>query len=180
MTKSKKDGERSACGKLKRERFPPTLIRQMVDAGRAQIIHASFGTQIGRMRLEQVLVDHQVSAARHFASFMGRYDILMGNGPRTAKSPDYISGRSEPTARIEAVECEGRKDEKCGCAYCSAVRRAREEYDRVEAALSDAEWSIVYSTVLMDEVCAWPDRPSLVSGLNTLAELYGYIPRRKT
>lgn len=171
MGRRKQRGERYPCGKLKPERFPPALVRQMVEAGRQKIINAAFGTSIGRMRLEDKLTDAQVSAAAHFARFMGYHDRLIGGLARTSKSPNYQLGRAGhgPSASAGCTDCsEGR------CQHCKARERASRDYDSIRAALTNAQWSVVYHTVLLDETCPWPRMPELKSGLSILADLYGY------
>lgn len=149
----------------------------MVDASRAKVINSAFGTAIGQMRLEGVLTDTQIAAAHHFARFMGHYDRSVGNPSRTARSPDYQMGRAGMgVASEESLAC----NVDDGCPHCEARRRASSDYDRLRNMLPNAEWSVAYHTVLLNESCPWPHRPALISALNMLAELFGYAaPKRR-
>lgn len=171
LPRRKKEGSRFPCGKLKSERFPPALVRQMVDAGRAKIINGAFGTAIGKLRLEGILTDTQVAAAHHFGRFIGHYDQLVGNPSRTVKSPEYVLGRAGMGATYESgPSC----DKDCDCPRCEARKRASADYDKIRRALPNTEWSIVYHSVLLNEACPWPYRAALISGLDILADLFGY------
>lgn len=170
MARRRKRGDRRPSGKLnspERERyregrFPPTLVHQMVEAGRAKIINAAFGTQLGRLRLEGVISDAHVAAANHFCRFLGRYDRATGNPSRTVKSPDYRLGRA------------GSGDADQADSEPELVERLSRQRDDLDKLFTRDEWRAVYDTALLNEPCPWFQRAALVSALEKLGELYGY------
>lgn len=177
MPRRKKDGERYPCGKLKPERFAPAVVRRMFDGARARVVDPLFGTQVGLLCMEGLLTEAHVSAASHFAKFMGYYDRLVGNPSRTARSPDYQMGRAGTGPMVEVFACDNCAG---GCVHCEAKIRASADYDRIREKLDNKQWSVVYHTVLLNEVCAWPHKPELTAGLDRLADLFGFTapPKR--
>lgn len=172
MGRPRKRGDRYPSGDLRPERFPPIVVKRMIDASREKVIDARFGTTFGRLRLEGKLTDAHVSAASHFANFFGFYDRVFGNRARTSKSPDYQLGRAGQGEDNEVWRC---KTCDGDCTRCLVRERASDEYDAIKGSLSPAEWTAVYHAVLLNEACPWPQQVLLSQALTKLACKFGYV-----
>lgn len=167
MGRKKSKGERYACGKLRPDRSP-AAIRQLVSLAEKKLVDPLFGSQIGILHLQGVISANLVSSASRFAEAMGRYDSVVGNPSRTARSPDYEMGRQEAGG-------ENRRD-----LDPEAVEKIKTLRDKMTACLAGPEgsmWRAVYDTVLLDYRCGVMDQHSLIAGLQELSFLFGYEQR---
>lgn len=176
MPRREQAGERYPSGGLRPERFGPTLVRQMVDAAEAGIINKSFGTPIGRLRLEGKLDDAHVSAALHFGLFFGFYDRAFGNSSRSARSPGYQIGRGGEGSEWRCRDCTGTctTQEK----ECDVRGRLSAEHDGLQSLVTTAEWRAIYDATILNQYPAYFERGDLRTGLMRLAVHYGYVVER--
>lgn len=167
MGRKKSKGERYACGKLRPDRSP-AAIRQLVSLAEKKLVDPLFGTQIGIMHLQGIISASLVSSASRFADAIGRYDAVVGNPSRTARSPDYEMGRREAGG-------DNRRD-----LDAEAVEKIKALRDKMADVLRGPEgsmWRSIYATVLLDQRCPLVDQAFLVAGLQELSYLFGYEQR---
>jgi hypothetical protein len=164
------------------QRFSGSALRAIVDMAAKNLVDPIFRTQIGQLHLMGLRQDGQpdfpsefVSAARHWADFVGFHDRVVGNPSRTVKSPDYQMGRAGKGEggdhQCRSCDCGGDK------VLCPVISRVKSQWsDAVEAI--GPEWRVVYDTVILDHHCPPWERDALKRGLCGLAVLYGYVKRK--
>ncbi|MCC7253823.1 hypothetical protein [Hyphomicrobium sp.] len=167
-------------GKLKPETASPAVVRAIIDAAKRGAANPLLRSEIGRLRLKDVLTDRQVMAATRFAALAGSYDRLKGMPRRTVASPSYqagYGGGGEATREdVEIIEALGAGANIVELSRHSdrlrAVVRATKRYESARGVLRgvgiDAERSVC-AVALYDEVVVSGRWASLCAGLDALA-----------
>jgi hypothetical protein len=156
---SKITGDRFPCGRLRPDKFPPVLVRQMLDAAKDRLIDHRIGTQIGRLRLEGVLSDAHVAAADKFALVINKHEKTAGLPRRTASSLDLAGAQVRSTSDAPDAD--------------DAARWQRER-DLIQAALSPDESRIAFDVVTLNLAPTYSEKPVLARALQKLAVLFHY------
>jgi hypothetical protein len=189
MSKTKlKDRSRYPCGKLKPETASPALIRRILTAAKRDASDPLLGSEIGRLRLNDVLDDTQAAAATRFASIVGTYDRVKGVPRRTAASPSYEIGFGGRGGDHDAHDDEviaalaagvGVMDVARNSPRTKALLRAERRYTDAMASLRFAGRTAelaVLAVAVRDEMVVVGHHPDLAAGLQALAGSFGLVP----
>lgn len=136
----------------------PTEVKRII-AWAAREARGSFlGTSVGRLRLESVIADAEVSAAWEYGAIVGQFDRLKGLPARVAKSPSYEIGFGRATSK-EPEESE--------------VRKVEAKYDACRKALGFLCGLVTDLVVYDKDLEVWEDRIKARMGLQILAQHFG-------
>lgn len=170
------------CGKSRPEYAPPALVRRIVDQARKGAADPLLGTEVGRLRLDQVISDKQLAAAVRYAEVCADYDRLKGLPKRSAASPSYQAGLRRGggnDAEDEAIVRELLRNGGDLAAVAKGNRRVRrivravERHDDAQRAVASCGmvvFKLLRRVVIYDEPCEWWRRPQLVRGLEALSK----------
>lgn len=132
-------------------------------------VNEDFGTVIGKLFVLEIITKHQATAARIFATVMGRFDRYHGTPNRNAKAPAYERGCGRGRDdEIERHEAAGTLSE-----YEKRAKRARKAYNKlVNWIPSDS------ARRLLDEVCILDVYPTDQKTQRDVAALLGVIANK--
>ena len=154
-----KVGDRYASGRLK-PNCPsgpsPVAIKRAVEAALRGAGDPRWGSTIGRLRLEGVIVDRQLGAAESYGKLRGKFDRAMGMPRRSTASVFYEAGRGYATQR------ELDEDE---------LDRLRTDHDRMLAEVGPLR-TVLDRVVLFDEAPLPGELPRLKAGLEMLVAFF--------
>src|SRR5205085_6303989 len=85
-------GERYPSGKLKPAGTPPAQIKRVVAMATRGAADVFLATQLGWLRLDEIITDTQAAAGVTFATLAGQHDAIFGLPRRAARSPLYETG----------------------------------------------------------------------------------------
>jgi hypothetical protein len=191
MSRTKtKDRTRYPCGKLKPskvETASPGIIREMIATARRQADNPLLRSEIGRLRLTDVLTDVQALAATRFAMLLGDYEQAKGYPRRSIASPSYEAGfgkgpgsDSEDDQILSGLEANG-GDVRALSEHSSRLKhllKVERRYvlaiNALRAAGRDAE-NAVLAVAVHDEVVVTEKRVHLAKGLQALAVAFDLV-----
>jgi hypothetical protein len=177
-----KNRARYASGKLRPETASPAVIRSIIDQAKRGAADPLLRTEVGRLRLNDVLTDSQVAAATRFAKIVGAYDKAKGLPRRTTASPSYERGfgRSNGGGKDDAevidflAATSGNVEQLAKVHPPSrSVIQAQKRYDAARDALMSSGYACyraVMSVAIYDEIVVSGDHVPLRTGLDRLAE----------
>lgn len=162
-----KNRDRYPGGKLKpmqpQETAAPNTIRRIITAAKVQAADKRLGTELGRLRLSDVLDDRQYVAGVFFGIRCGVYDRAKGLPSRHPASLAYQEGRGRSSGREPSDE---------------AVRTAERRYDEAVDILGSVRATkIVAAVVIYDQGIVAGDHHLLRAGLTALADKWGITGR---
>lgn len=182
MARTRRSRPRFPCGKLRPETASPAVIQSIIDQAKRRAENPLLRSEIGRLRLTDVLDNGQVMAATRFATICGAYDRAKGLPRRTLASPSYQSGYGssneadrEDEAIISALARNGGNvlDLAQHSPRLMATLRATERYELAMAALlavGAKAASAVKDVAVYDEAVVTERHYYLRLGLNALIE----------
>jgi hypothetical protein len=129
-------------------------------------VNEDFGTVIGKLFVLEILTKREATAARIFATVMGRFDRYHGTPNRQARTPAYERGcgRSRDD-EIERHEANGTLNE-----YERRANRARKAYNKMVNWIPNDS-----ARRLLDEVCIYDVYPTDQKTQKSVAQLLGVI-----
>lgn len=182
MAKTRRSRPRYPCGKPRPETASPAVIQSIIDQAKRGAANPLLRSEIGRLRLTDVLDNAQVMAATRFAAICGAYDRAKGLPRRTVASPSYQSGYGsrdeadrEDDAILSGLARNGGNvlDMAQHSPRLLATLRATERYELALAALlavGAKAASAVKDVAVYDEAVATERHHYLRLGLNALIE----------
>jgi hypothetical protein len=128
-------------------------------------VNEDFGTVIGRLYVLEILTEREATAARIYATVMGRFDRYHGTPNRNAKAPAYERGSRGRDDEIERHERNGTLNE-----YERRANRARKAYNKLVNWIPTDD-----SRRLLDEVCILDVYPIDSKVQKNVATLLGVV-----